>query len=185
LGGYRINIIGLSNKVHHFQYEIGRSLFEEYGKDLVSDGTFTADVSLDKHETFLEADFTIRGTAHLICDRSLEPFDFPINMRRKVVFKYGDQDEEITDEITIIQRDAAWIELGQYLYEFIALAIPLKKLHPRFQESADEDDDSEGKIVYTSGGTESSDGDDRQPGHDNGDGTDDIDPRWSALKKLK
>jgi uncharacterized metal-binding protein YceD (DUF177 family) len=102
-----------------------------------------------------------------------------------VVFKYGDQDEEITDEITIIQRDTAWIELGQYLYEFIALAIPLKKLHPRFQEPAEEDDDSEGKIVYTSGGTDASDGEDRQEGHDNGGGTDDIDPRWSALKKLK
>jgi uncharacterized protein len=184
LGAYRVNIVGLSNQIHHFQYEIGGSLFEEYGKDLVSDGTFRAEVSLDKRETFLEADFSISGTAHLICDRSLEPFDYPIKMRRKVVFKYGDQDEEITDEITIIQRDTAWIELGQYLYEFIALAIPLKKLHPRFQESGeDEDDESEGKIVYTSGGSEGADDDDRQAGQHNGD--DDIDPRWSALKKLK
>lgn len=186
MGAYRINIIGLSNKVHHFHYEIGGSLFEEYGTDLVSDGTFTVDVSLDKRETFLEADFSIRGSARLTCDRSLEPFDYPINMRRKVVFKYGDQDEEITDEITIIHRDTAWIELGQYLYEFIALAIPLKKLHPRFQESVGEDDgDSEGRIVYRSGGSEGTNGDDRQPGQDNGGTDDDIDPRWSALKKLK
>ena len=35
---------------------------------------------------------------------------------------------------TIIQRDTAWLELGQYIFEFIALAIPIKKLHPRFQE---------------------------------------------------
>ena len=183
MGAYRINIVGLSNKVHQFHYEIGRSLFEEYGTDIVSDGAFTADVSLDKRETFLEADFTIRGTARLICDRSLEPFDFPINTRRKVVFKYGDQDEEITDEIMIIQRDTAWIELGQYLYEFIALAIPLKKLHPRFQE-LDEDDDSEGRIVYTSGGTDDA-ADEDSSGDNNEGGDNDIDPRWSALKKLK
>ncbi|WP_337329264.1 YceD family protein [Chryseolinea sp. T2] len=157
-------------------------MFEEFGTDIVSDGSFTVDVSLDKHETFLEADFTIRGTARLICDRSLEPFDFPINTRRKVVFKYGDQDEEITDEIMIIQRDTAWIELGQYLYEFIALAIPLKKLHPRFQESV-EDDDSEGRIVYTSGGED--DGGNDESGNNDEGGDDDIDPRWSALKKLK
>ena len=182
MGAYRINIVGLSNKVHQFHYEIGGSLFEEFGTDIVSDGSFTVDVSLDKHETFLEADFTIRGTARLICDRSLEPFDYPINTRRKVVFKYGDQDEEITDEIMIIQRDTAWIELGQYLYEFIALAIPLKKLHPRFQELT-EDDDSEGRIVYTSGGDE--DGDDHESGKNDEGGDDDIDPRWSALKKLK
>ncbi|HTF19228.1 MAG TPA: DUF177 domain-containing protein [Chryseolinea sp.] len=184
MGAYRVNIVGLSNKVHHFHYEIGGSLFQVYGTDLVSDGTFEVDVSLDKRETFLEADFSIRGTAHLICDRSLEPFDYPINMRRKVVFKYGDQDEEITDEIIVIQRDAAWIELGQYLYEFIALGIPLKKLHPRFQEAEEEeDDDSEGKIVYSSGGSESADGNGREPG--DGDSDDDVDPRWNALKKLK
>jgi len=185
LGAYRINIIGLSNKVHQFHYEIGKALFEEFGTDLVSDGSFKADVSLDKRETFLEADFHIVGTARLICDRSLEPFDYPINMRRKVVFKYGDQDEEITDEIMIIQRDTAWIELGQYLYEFIALAIPLKKLHPRFQEST-EDDDGEGRIVYSSGGSEGTDGDFRDQNQDgDGDPNDDIDPRWNALKKLK
>ena len=49
------------------------------------------------------------------------------------MFKYGDKDEEITDEIMIIHRDTATLELGQYIYEFIALAIPLKKLHPKFQ----------------------------------------------------
>jgi uncharacterized protein len=182
LGGYRVNIVGLSDKVHHFQYEIGTDFFREYGTDLVSDGSFMANVSLDKRETFLEADFSITGSARVVCDRSLEPFDFPVKIRRKVVFKYGDQDEEITDEIMIIQRDTAWIELGQYLYEFIALAIPLKKLHPRFQELAEEDDDSEGRIVYTSAGSEDADGNDGKPGPDD---DDDIDPRWSALKKLK
>ena len=70
----------------------------------------------------------------MICDRSLEPFDYPMQARNKIVFKYGDTDEEITDEIMIIHRDTATLELGQYIYEFIALAIPLKKLHPKFQD---------------------------------------------------
>lgn len=182
MGAYRVNIVGLSNRVHHFHYEVGGDLFGEYGSDLLSEGSFTVDVSLDKRETFLEADFSIAGTARLICDRSLEPFDFPVRTRRKVVFKYGDQDEEITDEIMIIHRDTAWLELGQYIYEFIALAIPLKKLHPRFQDTADDESgDSEGRIVYTSGGSEDDGGGDSN-GHDPGD---DIDPRWNALKKLK
>lgn len=184
MGAYRINIVGLSNKVHHFTFEdVGPDLFKEYGSDVLSEGKFQVEVSLDKRETFLEAGFNIRGTARLVCDRSLEPFDYPIHTRRKVVFKYGDQDEEITDEIMIIQRDTAWIELGQYIYEFIALSIPLKKLHPRFQDEAGEDDDNEGRIVYTSGGTD----DDDTSGHtdENGKDNDDIDPRWNALKKLK
>jgi uncharacterized protein len=172
---YRINIVGLSNKEHHFHYEFGDEFFREYGSDLVSEGNFQVNVALDKRETFLGAEIKIHGSAKLICDRSLEPFDFPVEITRKVVFKYGDRDEEITDEIVIINRDTAWLELGQYIYEFIALAVPLKKLHPKFGEEHDDDDGAIGRIVYSSG---TADGDDD---NDN----DDTDPRWNILKKLK
>jgi len=173
LGAYRINIVGLSNKVHHFNFELGDEFFRKYGSDLVSAGNFRVDVMLDKHETFIETDFKIQGTVTLTCDRSLEPFDYPIDTTRKMLFKYGEKDEEITDEIMTINRDTVSLELGQFIYEFIALAIPLKKLHPRFQDEADEGD-AEGKIVYSSSDepTETKNGEE-------------IDPRWNILKKLK
>ena len=175
MGAYSINIVGLSNKQHQFHYEFGNEFFREYGSDLVSEGTFVVDLLLDKHETFLEGEFKIKGSARLICDRSLEPFDFPIEITRKIVFKYGDKDEEITDEIIIIQRDTATLEVGQYIYEFIALAIPLKKLHPRFKDEEEQDEDlSTGKIVYSS----EAEGDENNNGNEG-------DPRWNILKKLK
>ncbi len=173
LGAYSINIVGLSNKVHHFNFELGGEFFRKYGSDLVSTGNFRVDVMLDKHETFIETDFKIQGIVTLTCDRSLEPFDYPIDTTRRMLFKYGEKDEEITDEIMTISRDTVSLELGQFIYEFIALAIPLKKLHPRFQEEADEGD-AEGKIVYSSSAepTETKNGEE-------------IDPRWNILKKLK
>ena len=175
MGAYSINIVGLSNKQHHFQYEFGGEFFKKYGSDLVSDGSFEVDLLLDKHETFLEAEFKIKGTAKLICDRSLEPFDYPIESMAKIMFKYGDKDEEITDEIIVIHRDTATLELGQYIYEFISLAIPLKKLHPKFKDAEEDDDDlSTGKIVYSS-----------DPEENDGKDGEDTDPRWNILKKLK
>lgn len=179
MGAYRINIVGLANRIHDFQYEIGEDFFREYGTDIVSSGKFVVNVALDKRETFLEANIHVVGTADLVCDRSLEPFEHPVDSTHKVVFKYGDKDEEITDEIMIINRDTAWLEIGHFIYEFIALAIPLKRLHPRFQEELEDDDGTTGKIVYTSGDPDS-DGKD-----DNKDNGDDIDPRWNILKKLK
>jgi uncharacterized protein len=171
LGAYRINIVGLSNKEHLFHYEFGDEFFDKYGSNLVSKGDFQVDLRLNKHETFLEAAFQIKGVAKLICDRSLEPFDYPIENTHKIVFKYGDKDEEITDEIIIIHRDTASLEVGQYIYEFIGLSIPLKKLHPRFQEEEEENPD--GKIIYSSAEPlESKNGEE-------------IDPRWNILKKLK
>jgi uncharacterized metal-binding protein YceD (DUF177 family) len=174
LKAFGVNIIGLSNKVHQFQYEFGDEFFAAYGTGLISKGNFKADVTLDKHETLIEATFKVTGQAKLICDRSLDPFDYPVNFKKKIVFKYGNTDEELSDEIIMIHRDTDTLELGQYIYEFIVLEIPIKKLHPRYQHELDIDDDSEGKIIYTSGETSN-----------DPDSDENIDPRWEKLKKLK
>ena len=172
---FRVNIVGLANKIHHFNYELGDEFFKRYGTDLISKGSFVVNVAINKHETFLEVDFDIKGTAQLICDRSLEPFDYPIKTHKMVVFKFGDEDREITEEIMLIHRDTVSLELGQFIYEFISLAVPMKKLHPRFTEDEEDEESETGKIVYSSLSNEENDrGDD-----------DDIDPRWEKLKKLK
>jgi uncharacterized metal-binding protein YceD (DUF177 family) len=173
VAAYSVNIVGLSNKEHHFQYEFGSEFFRKFGTNILSEGKFHADVTLNKHETFIEVDFRCKGVAQLICDRSLEPFDHPIETFDKIVFKYGEEFQEMTEEIIVIPRDTASLELGQYIYEFISLAVPLKKLHPRFQNELDEEGDTEGKIVYTSGPTEEKND------------SEEVDPRWNILKKLK
>lgn len=161
---YRVNIQGLSNKIHHFDFGLGDEFFKKYGTGLVSEGNLTANVSLDKHETFIEAAFKITGTVMLVCDRSLDTFDYPIEMERKIVFKFGHQDKEITDEVLMIDFNTESLELGQLMYEFIGLSVPMKKLHPRFAG----EDEREG-IVYTS-----------DPENE----ADEVDPRWEILKKL-
>jgi uncharacterized protein len=173
LRAYSVNIIGLSNKVHHFHYDFGDEFFQHYGTNLVSNGSFSADVTLDKHETFITATFKITGRTKLICDRSLDPFEYPVNFEKKIVFKYGDTDQELSDEIVMIQRDSDSLELGQYIYEFIGLEIPIKKLHPRYADEED-DESGEGKVIYSSG--------DKTFDAESGD---DTDPRWDKLKKLK
>jgi uncharacterized protein len=171
---YKVNIVGLANKVHHFDFEIGNDFFGQYGTGLIKEGSLKADVTLDKRETFIDATFQIRGTVKLICDRSLDPFDQPIGTEKKLVFKYGDADQELSDEIVMIHRDSDSLELGQYIFEFITLEVPMKKLHPRFRDEEADDDDSEGRIIYSS---KASPDEDKTGGED-------IDPRWEILKKL-
>lgn len=169
---FKINIVGLTSTVHHFDFKVENDFFSQYGTGLISVGLLEADVTLDKHETFIDAAFRITGSVELTCDRSLDKFDYPISVNRKLVFKYGNADEELSDEIIMIHRGSESLELGQYLYEFIALEVPMKKLHPRYQE--EDDDDSEGKVIYTS-----------KPSPDEKPDGEDIDPRWEILKKLK
>ena len=163
---FNVNILGLSKSVHPFDFQLEEDFFRKYGQEVVAKGKFTAQVSLDKRETFIEADFKIKGNANLVCDRSLDEFDYPLSISKKVVFKYGEEPQEISDEIIIITQDQVQLDLGQLMYEFIALHIPMKKLHPRFR-----DDENKEGLVYTSSPDKESE--------------EKIDPRWEALKKLK
>jgi len=171
---FSVNIVGLSFSKHEFQFDLGNNFFQQYQSELVSEGKLKALIELDKHETFIEAIFEINGTVKLICDRSLDLFDFPIDIKQKLVYKYGEENKEISEEVVMIHRDSAILDLGQPMYEYIVLSVPMKKLHPRFQEEDNEEEDVEGKLIYKS----SDDSED-----DNGNGS--TDPRWEILKKLK
>jgi uncharacterized protein len=174
LGAFGVNIVGLSNSIHQFEFECGEAFFSEFGNTLVSEGDFKVNVELNKHETFIEAEFDITGVARLVCDRSLESFDHPIKTNNKIVFKYGDRDEELSDEIVLIHRDTVTLELGHFFFEFIALAMPLKRLHPKFKDEENEDDYTDVRFVYSTGPTE----------EEEKTSEDEIDPRWNILKNL-
>ena len=109
-------------------------------------GKLKANIDLDKNDSFIGMDVQIEGNVELTCDRSLEKFQHPINEHRKVIFKYGDQEQEIDHEVVMITGDTQQIDVGQYIFEFIGLAVPMKKLHPRFKDS----DDEFGTMVYSS-----------------------------------
>lgn len=158
---YRVHIQGLSNTIHHFQYQFGEEFFRHYGTTLVEKGSFRADIFLDKHETFIEATFRLTGTVGLVCDRSLDEFDYPMEISRKVIFKFGETNCEVDEEVQMIAWGTESLELGQFMYEFIGLEVPLKKLHPRYRN----DNEPDG-IIYSTGNPE-------------------ADSRWDLLKGLK
>jgi uncharacterized metal-binding protein YceD (DUF177 family) len=176
---YEIPILKLENKRHEYDFAGDDAFFEAMQQDLIRRGRFQAHLTLDKSETMLHLKFAIRGSYELTCDRTLEPFEEPFETTQRIILKYGDEPEEISDEIEIIGWDTPSINVARYLFEFIALTVPAKKLHPRLRaEEADEDEEdaeTEGKLVYSSDADEPDDTD--QPPA--------VDPRWQALAKLK
>lgn len=161
---YNIDIFKLSNSTHEYKFEVDDTFFDRYYNDLIESGTAKINVSLAKSATFIEMQFDIIGSVELTCDRSLENFFEPVKSSNKMLFKYGDDWEELSDEIVMISRDEQRINVGQFIYEFISLALPMKKIHPKLRNQDDEG------IMYTSEGKE---------------GTETInDPRWDKLKGL-
>ena len=173
LEDFSIDIYKLTNQIYQYQYTINDSFFALFERSIVEQGQMSAEVTLDKQETLITARFVINGSVTLICDRSLETFDYPLHVEESLLYQYGEEEEELTDEIVIITSRTQQINVAQPIYEFIALAVPMKRLHPRY---ADDDDPlTEGEIVFSS---QSDTAEDLST-------TAEVDPRWEALKKFK
>ena len=175
---YDIDIFKLSDKQHVYTFESDDSFFAIFEQGLVKKGEFQTRLLLDKSPTMLVLQFQMDGWVELICDRTLEPFQHPIQISQQLIMKYGEENQELTDEIEIITRDTQRINVAQYIFEFIGLSLPMKKLHPSLQDSPAEVETEEGILVYRSAG--SVDETETAPDEETK-----MDPRWQALKKLK
>jgi uncharacterized metal-binding protein YceD (DUF177 family) len=175
LDAYQIPIISLEDKSYRYTFEGNDSFFAAFEQDWVQNGDFHAVVDLAKSATMIQVHFEISGHIRLVCDRSMEEFDYPFQVNEQVIYKYSDHSEDLGDNLFLIERRASRLDLSQDLFDFIALQVPMKKLHPRFLSEAEAMD---GDIfIYTTVKELTEEEIKKQ--------ADEVDPRWAALKKLK
>ena len=175
---YDINIAGLQYKRYEFDFESDDAFFAALEQTIVEHGTVQTHLVLDKSETMIRLDFHIVGSVEQLCDRSLDEYEQPVDTRQTMLLKFGDHNEELSDEIELIERNTQTINVARFIFEFLSLSLPMKRLHPRFRDEEDElDEDSPGRLVYQSDTNPDNDGNETEP-------TETIDPRWAALRKL-
>ncbi|MBD2699956.1 DUF177 domain-containing protein [Spirosoma sp. BT702] len=178
LRAYDIHIAGLDNKRYEYDFTSDYAFFAALEQELIQKGNIQTHLLLDKSETMIRLDFHITGTVEQTCDRSLDEYDEPIDTRQTMLLKFGDHNEELSDEIELIERNTPTINVARYIFEFIGLSLPMKRLHPRFRDEEEDyadDDTQNGRVIYRSD-PESANDDDNQP--------DTTDPRWAALRRL-
>jgi uncharacterized metal-binding protein YceD (DUF177 family) len=163
--------------LHTYNFKLDASFFTLFEDSIIQSGLLDVDVDLEKTPLHVRMNVSIKGNVELICDRSLDTFEYFIDSKTPLIFKFSEEEEgEITDEIIAIKRETVKINIAQYVYEFINLEVPIKKLHPRFQEE-EIDNDEETLLIYST---------DKENEEKNDSPTEDlIDPRWLALKSLK
>lgn len=165
---FYIDVFNLKNGVHEYDFDIDDNFFGSFGNAFTEHGKGQAKVRLDKTENLITAIFDIDLKVELTCDRSLEKFDFPIIQREKLLYKYGEEEQELDIDVYTITKNTQRIDLGKHLHDYIGLAIPYKKLHPKFADVEEEQDEL---IFQTQVDDEAEE--------------EKEDPRWAALKKLK
>lgn len=176
---YDIQIQGLIDGYHEFEFEVNDKFFAAFDQDMVEKGKFSVFLELNKSATMLQLDFDITGSVDLICDRSLDEFTQEISVEEPYIYKFGATRKLVADDMEIIPFGTADINVAQLIFDFIALAIPIKRLHPRY-----DDEDDEAGFIYSSKAEKAAESEDeteeKQETKEQ-----DIDPRWAALKSLK
>jgi uncharacterized metal-binding protein YceD (DUF177 family) len=172
LKDYIIPFVGLKVGEHHFDYQIDNTFFQNFEYEEFNAVDVKIDLKFEKKTTFLELYFSASGSINVNCDITNEPYNQVINDQLKLVVNFGNEYNDENEDILIVPHGEYEINVAQYIYELIVLAIPVKRLHPGIEDGTLESDilskleelsPREGHI------TESSE---------------DIDPRWNNLKKL-
>lgn len=128
---YNIQFVGLAEGQHSFQYSIDNKFFEVFDFNDFNSSNIQVDVLLIKKTTLLELKFDISGSVNVDCDTSLEPFDLKINGTHKLIVKFGPEFNDENDEILVLPHEEYQLNVAQYIYEFIVLSVPIKKVHPK------------------------------------------------------
>jgi uncharacterized metal-binding protein YceD (DUF177 family) len=108
----------------------------------------------------------IKGYVEKECDRCLDVINYPVNVVHKLIFKFGDQWEDVSDEIIIIPETEHQLNMAHYLYEFISLSLPMQCIHPD-DENGNSTCNKEMLILLSQHSKNR-----------------EVDPRWEILKKL-
>ena len=165
----KIDLKGLKEGANHLTFDLDDTYFKAIDAPEVGQGR--VHVSLDVVRTgndFFTLDFHEVGMVLVPCDICLELMEQPIETTQRLEVRLGTENSEEDDLVTVAE-DEGILDVAWYLYEFIALAIPIKHVHapgkcnPAMVRALEE------HSAARSGQ------EDEQP----------MDPRWEALLKLK
>jgi uncharacterized metal-binding protein YceD (DUF177 family) len=169
---YIIQFGGLPVGVHEFEFEIRDKFFQGIENSEIEKASLLAKAILTKQNNVLQVEFQISGTVGIACDRCMKDFDFPLDINEKLVVGHGNP-EDSNDEILVIKEGDAEFDVSHYIYEYVALAVPARKVPCEVDSEAYEcDDETLKKLESISTDTEK-------------ENSDMNNPMWEQLKKLK
>lgn len=189
---YKIDLLSSSFKDGQIQFDIDDDFFTAID-GLIHHGNLKTTVCYKNTGSMYK--FTIHSVGNIIvpCDRCLADLELRIDTADNLIVKLG---EEYSDEgdCVIVPEAEGFIDLAQYIYEFIVLSMPIVCSHEpgkcddammlefskrQATRSGYEDDENE---EFENDDDISRDTD---VVVDNAQDDDNIDPRWAALRALK
>lgn len=130
---YIIPVQGLKEGEYSYHFEIDEKFFKHFEYSEVKYGNLEVDVELEKRTRMLVFTFNIKGTVHVMCDRCLDMFDLYVSNEMFLYVKFGESQYEESASTLIIPEESGNLDIAHYIYEYIILAIPYKRVHENIE----------------------------------------------------
>ena len=190
---YQIDLKNLSlSDNYEFDYVLENEFFESVDGPEVRQGKVNVSLSVVRMASAFELNFRIEGVVMVACDRCLEDMEFPVETINRLIVTFGEMYTETSDEQVIVSEDEGFINVAWYMYEFIALAIPIKHVHEpgecnevmasKLNELCVDELGDDSEVSEDEDGDISGDGDREASGHEKSNRS--TDPRWDTLRDL-
>lgn len=181
---YRIELKNMQAMTCTQEFKLDNQFFIDIDAPEVTRGNVNVVMNVKKLAggSAFEIKFGMDGVVQVACDRCLDDMDLDIAVSDKVMVKMGTEYAEDGDWV-IIPEEEGEINVAWFMYEFIALAIPMKHVHApgkcnkamagklsRHLRISADDEDMAGVGVEEDEDLENPSGA--------------LDPRWSGLKKI-
>lgn len=164
---YDISLLGLKSDSNDFKFEVREGVWKALDYTEIEKGDVDVEVVITKTGRDFMINFQIEGRVHVNCDRCLAPVELGVDTTSELLVKLGEEAAELDDKVVVIDASDGVINLAHYIYEFIALSLPLKIVH----EEGECDPEMTNYL-------ESHEPKEKEQ-------SEEIDPRWEQLKKLK
>lgn len=129
-GLFTIPLSGLREGHYTFEFDIDKEFFDLFEESEIKEGDLAAVARVEKMPAHLEFTVKISGRVTVCCDRCLEMFEYPVECENHFLVKYGPEHDFSGPDIITLSADEHELDLKQFFYEFIHLALPIRRVHP-------------------------------------------------------
>ena len=160
-----VRFSGLKSGSYRYDFNLDKEFFERFENEELRDGKVRIAAILEKNERVMMFDFRIDGEVTTQCDRCLGEIKVPIEGEEHLNVRLSDTETSDDENVAILPEDAFEIDLAQWLYEYVAVRIPMQHIHP--------EGECDSEVTQYIGNEEVEQSEEE------------VDPRWAALKELK
>ena len=153
LDGYKVDLKGMATDTVSYRWQADKDFFSAVQGSEIKQGLLDVALRVKRTSGAYELEFQLQGEVEVTCDRCLESMNQPIDAFCTLRVVMGEDFVDDGDVVVIPEREGI-INVAWNIYEFAALQIPLRHVHPDCEALSESSEEER------------------------------VDPRWAELKKL-